>query len=208
MRLLQRLPRIERPEQTLEVLNALVFAATLLGGGILAFVGHVPKGVVILAGVVLVGLYVWVGYSRRASTYEFTEDSSEFVEFFAKWYRKSGDHWIFCDDLDWIDSTDAAKIRAALAERPETVKIALRKLAGSAYEELQAKGVTFLKIDEALSTHAKFSIHHQDGFYRMILRNKPARGASDDRVRFRRVTDQFSITMALDIFNNNCTGTG
>jgi hypothetical protein len=206
MRLTQRLPRIERPERTLEVLNGLVFAVTLLGGGILAFVGHVPRGIVILGGITLFGLYSWVNYSRRASTYEFVEDSSEFVEFFAKWYGKSGDHWIFCDDLDWISSTNAAKVRAALAERPEAVKIALRKLAGPAYEELRAKGVAFLEIDEALSTHAKFSIHHYDGFYRMILRNKPARGASDDRVLFRRVPDQFSITMALDIFNNNCAG--
>lgn len=205
MRVLRRLPRIERPERTLEILNGLVFAATLIGGGILAFVGHVPRGIVLAAGFLLFLLYIWVVYSRGASTHEFVENSRQFVAFFAKWYGRSGEHWVFCDDLDWMDGTDAAPIRAAIAKRPDKVTIALRDHRGPAYEELCAKGVKFLTVDQALSTHAKFSIHHEDGFYRMILRNKNPREA-EDRVRFRLITDEFSIKMALDLLKNNCHG--
>lgn len=203
MRLLQRLPRIERPDRTLAMLNAIVFVATLLGGGLTAVIGPINAVWVILAGSILFVVYIWVAYSRSRSIYDFKTGSEKYVEFFTRWYSRHGEHVLFCDDLYWMDGDDAESIRNALKKRPATVEIALRRHDGPAYEELKAAGVKMLKVDKALATRATFSVNQDGHLLRMIVRNKhPA--PDGDRIQFQLTIDEFMIKMAQDLVNNNC----
>ena len=204
MRLIQRLPRIERPDRTLEVLNAVVFVATLLGGGLTAVIGPADALWVILAGLILFAIYIWVAYSRRRSVYDFKIGSKEYVEFFTRWYGRQGEHVLFCDDLYWMDTDNTESIRNALKKRPKTVMIALRRHDGIAYEELKRAGVKMLEVDEALATRATFSVNRDGEVLRMIVRNKDT-PPDGDRIQFQLTIDEFVIRMAQDLVNNNCT---
>jgi len=205
-----RIRRLERPDRTLGILNAIVFGVTVVGGILAVIAGHLPALAVVgavVVGFVLVVLYIWVDRSRGQFIYTFDENSPEMVKFFADWYAGAGDYWIFCDDLDWMDGSDAASIRATLIEHAENVTIALREQRGAAFDELKRNGVGFCEVPATLSTRAKFSIHRHDGNRRMIIRLKNKDPDWRRRIAFRATSDEFFIDMAMDLINNNCPPT-
>jgi hypothetical protein len=194
-RLLQ--PRL--PERSLEFLNGVLFAVTLVGA-LTGFVRHVPFWVAAVLAVMLVVVYVVVAFSRYYSIYVFREDSAELCKFFTEWYAHSGEHTIFCDNLEWMAGPANATARDALAARGDSATVCLRRCSGDVYEELRRAGVNMRKIHDHVQMRAKISIKHDDGFGQMIVRIK---GNDDDKVRFRRFSDSFSTKMAYEFLINS-----
>ena len=189
------IPRWRLPPQTLELLNAAAFAATLLGAGLVAIV-EPPAEVAVGVGFVFFLFYVQVARSKREREYEFRENSAELAEFFRTWYSRPGRHTVFCDDLDWMAGAQNASISAALAERRSSATVCVRKSSGEVFDRLRAAGVEMREIDVRSQMRAKLSIYESDDQREMIVRIK---AREDDKIRFKRSRDRFTIGLADDL---------
>jgi Ca2+/Na+ antiporter len=202
-RILNNLIQPRLPARSLEILNAVLFGATLIAA-LTGFVHHLPWWAAVLITVAFVCIYVIVSFSRYYSIYSFREDSAELSKFFTDWYKRQGDHTIFCDNLDWMDGPSNATVRAALIAHGEGVTVCLRRCSGPVFEELRTAGVQMRRIHDHVNMRAKISIKQDDGFGQMIVRIK-SRNDNGDKVVFRRFSDYFSTTMAHELVINSST---
>jgi hypothetical protein len=188
----RRLPFAKRVS---EWLDALVVAATLIGGG-LATVLRPPGVVTVGAGIVLFVLYLWASKAKRPRDYVFVKETEEMASFFRKWYGQSGRHTVFCDDLDWMEGPVNAPIAEALRHQGAKATVCLRELSSDTVDRLRRSGVRVCHTATAIETHTKFSIREEDDQAEMIVRVK---SHDNTRIRFRRVSDRFSIGLARDL---------
>jgi len=191
-------PRL--PERSLEILNGVLFAVTLVAA-LTGYVRHVPWWAAALVAALLVLVYVIVAFSRYYSTYTFDEDSPEMCRFFTEWYKRQGYHTIFCDNLDWMAGGQNTTIREALASHGAASTICLRDCSGPVFDELNQAGVSMRQIRGDVHMRAKISIKLDDGLGQMIVRISGR--DNDDKVRFRRVSDSLSTEMAREFVVNS-----
>ena len=201
---MNRLLRPRLPERSLEILNGVLFAATLVGA-LTGFVSEFPWWAATLTAAAFVIVYLVVAFSRYYSVYVFREDSSELCSFFTEWYKRPGEHTIFCDNLEWMDGPKNATIRAALGAHGDAATVCLRRCAGPAFDELHNAGVNMRKIHDHVEMRSKISIKHDDGLSQMLVRIKGQREGDDQKVRFRRFSDGFSTKMAREFVINSST---
>lgn len=139
--------------------------------------------------------------ARKHRIYDFkNETDPKFVKFFREWYSQDGDHYVFCNDLDWLDATDVAQVRQTLGELGSRLKVYLVRDTGRACAEIRDAGGEIVIIPENLVTDLppKMSLVRDNESHQIILRRKQPHV---DRVRFIKTEDPHMLCLANTIVN-------
>jgi len=132
--------------------------------------------------------------AARDKDHEFSSETShKFVDFFAEWYSRPGDHFIFCKDLDWLDPAELAEVRAAIRRRHECTTIFVARDTAACVSEFREAGVTVHCIpNELAESRVKMSLNVDSEYERLIVRKKTARGG----LRFIETSDRHTVAIA------------
>ncbi len=187
------------PPHTLEILNGIAFGVALLGAVGASQHHGLPLLLVLLLAGCLGIFYFLVATSKPAlREHHFKRDSLEFDTFFSRWYRQSGDHVIFCDDLDWVDDAQGSLL-AALEANASSVTLFIRSHSATSVRVLEEAGATITPIPDRVSCPFKFSLHATDGIDRLIIRIDPT--IAENVISFRETDDGYVIALARDVLS-------
>ncbi len=193
------------PGWVLDLLDTLTFGATIVGATYISVNGKDTSGKVVFGAVVfLVLFYFWILLSRRmGGRYSFRTGSKAEANFFCEWYGRQGRHFVFCNDLDWLEDPAGSSIRSALettARRAgSSVFIAHRVGNASVSGRLRAAGVQLVTMPSTLQAKARFSLREYEQDAWLIVRDK---AQNEDNTVFLRSQDAYMLAIARDFFRS------
>ena len=129
-------------------------------------------------------------------TYSFKRETDpKLAKFFQEWYGRSGNHRVFCTDLEWLDSLEMAAARQALAQLGTRLNVYLVETKGAACADIRNRGgLIHLVPKGAMGERAPRMSIIEDGDSQIAaIRFKNAPG---DRVQFRRTADNTVLSLA------------
>lgn len=136
--------------------------------------------------VVLAAIKIRLAYLNREQKYHRFKSEKEhrFFNFFQDWYSRSGNHYVFCTDLDWLDNPSGAAVIAALSSHGDKTHVYLRDLTASCVEKLRQDNCDVREMPSNFADPSvKLSINFGDKGDRVILREKNST-PGDDTVHF------------------------
>ncbi len=182
------------------VLQAVATAAAIAG---LSITSSGTKGVAFWAiGGVLVFLQLGVHYITIGRfRHHLEEGTPKFGKFFQQWYSCSGTHFIYCDDLEWLEPVEHAMIVDQLKRNASGVEVWIRRDDSPRVAELRADGVNVRVVPDVARLHVSLSLHVDGGARRLIVRGKTEhRRDGKKRIEFVQTDEANLVALAREFF--------
>lgn len=135
---------------------------------------------------------------RPRDEFSFPVASPRFYKFYARWYRRDGKVYVFCDELDWLEGDLAKPVRDALGDKGGRATLCVRDQTSPVAAELRGRGVVMMPIPETVQYAARLSLRSSDGVTQIIVR-QTNRQREEVNV-LRQTTDKYLVGMAADLF--------
>jgi len=193
-------------EDESRLLPAVVIESVLLIATVASFISLTAKGDYLWLAITLSAAaltsQVWLIFQAwKYKIFNFkNEEDPKFVKFFSDWYSQPGDHYIFCNDLDWLDNARVATVRQTLTDLGGRLTVYLVRQTGRACAEISQHGGKVVTIPDNLITDLppKMSLVRDNESSQIILRRKQAKV---DHVRFIRTQEPHLLCLANTIIN-------
>lgn len=185
------------PEPLKYILSALPVAAAIAAlGTSRGWLAWAIAAAALLA--VLVLRYVL----QHRQYHRLTEGTGKFVSFYKNWYARGGWHFIYCDDLAWLDDDENEPIVRQLKTDGSRAHIWIRDASSPRVEEFRSAGVQVGAVPEFAEIHVPMSLHKHDDARQLILRAKSGYGRKTGRqtIDFIETTDRYLVALADEFF--------
>lgn len=135
-------------------------------------------------------------------SHRLTEGSDRFAKFYANWYARNGSHYVYCDDLAWLEGNENRAIIDQLRSVGSRAHVWVRDDTSPRATELRSAGVGISKIPNIAEIHVPMSLHVSDGEKRLIIRAKAGyrRQSPRQTISFIETGDKYLATLAHEFF--------
>lgn len=106
------------------------------------------------------------------STRVLTRDSKQEAEYFENWFNQYGEHIMFCNDLDWLNSSTYLKVKEVLLNKGKNLTVYLKDVNNIFVNDLFYRGVKIIKVKKKIISEHNFSIRKGGGSQAIIIRKK------------------------------------
>jgi hypothetical protein len=154
-------------------------------------------------------LYVFIAIAKirkgpKDKTKKLKERSSDFYDFFNKWYRQQGLLSIYCSDLNWM-VYEQFNIVHTICQKGAECTIYLRgdKTNTTIEQTLAASGVRIFHNNKHL-THHRFSLLEYENDAYLIIRDKK-NGGEDNEIEFKQEDNKnnpYTIDLVKDLLKS------
>lgn len=143
-------------------------------------------------------------FGRDKRVYVFKQNSPKLGVFFQQWYTRPGELSVYCTDLEWIKWKPVLNALLDKA-RENKLSLYLRKIEKNS-TDLELLGAKVYIIQYSSSTQHRFSIIKNDGFERIICRNKVIESADSKSEIIEFIStcssrDPYLIALAKDVLS-------
>jgi hypothetical protein len=190
----------ERDPSTMKKLFALqaVCNGATIAGALLSFltVRWWALAIVAFLATIIVQLRLFYIATKTTEHQFLDERSTDFCNFFARWYDQNGTHQIYCNDLDWLDRPEVGEIVNVLIRRSNRVSVYVREDNAAVCQRLRDAGVNiWLRPDMPLDI--KMSLRTDDDDKWLIIRRKAPSSVS---VTFIETDEPYKVGLAEAVF--------
>lgn len=159
---------------------------------------HVKYKIILILVLLIIYGIVFVVKLLKNKNKTLKEGSSEFFNYFTRWYSQHGKLSIFCSDLDWMINGPHDLINT-ICKKGHDCSVYLREEIKPGIEHrLKDAGVQIFPVTELLTRH-RFSLLENDNSVSLIIGDK--RNKSDD-IEFKEetsVSNPYMITVVQDL---------
>ena len=104
--------------------------------------------------------------------YRFSRNSREAADFFYRWYKQPGEHFIFCTDTEWLEPEAYSRVREVLLSKGKNLSLFIKKANRSLVRDLYRKKCHIYIVDKDINSEHTFSVILSNGQRSIIIRNK------------------------------------
>lgn len=154
--------------------------------------------------VVLTVIFVLAArWARQPREYRLKKGSAKFNEFYSKWYRGSGDIYVFCDGLEWMAAPDQVAIVQSLEEKGHRGHIFVRQMDHPLVEKFKGAGLSVDEVPPSIQIRAHFSLRLDNGHRVAIVRKDVRSDRKNDEVNiFIESNDRHLVLICEDFFRS------
>jgi hypothetical protein len=145
------------------------------------------------------GLFFYL--TRPRDRVSLVKGSRKFADYFVDWYKREGEHFIFCNDMDWLRGGEEARIVQAIADRGRKMTICTRDTVDEIVDRLRRAGVSVHQVPAQSITHAAMSLHKVDGTSTLIIRHKHGT-TRNNKIHFIETRNKVVVALAQDLFQS------